>query len=506
MRIDLQCGVRARGGGAADHQRHLQALALHLAGDVAHFLQRRRDQAGQADQIGILFAGAVQDHLRRHHHAQIDHLEIVAGQHHANDIFADVVHIALHRRHDDLAVVLADIAGAQLLGFDEGQQVGHGLLHYPRRLHHLRQEHLAGAEQVADHVHAAHQRTFDHVQRPRRQRARFFGVGLDVLVDAVDQRVRQPLAHRLLAPAQVFDLLLAFLAFEAVGNFEQALGRIRAPVQHHVLDALAQVGFQIVVQRQRAGVDDAHVHAGLDRVVQEHHVDGLAHQLVAAERERYVGDAAGNVAEREAALQFAGAFDEGDRVVVVFLDAGRHREHVGVEDDVFGREADLLGQQRVGARADLDLALDGIGLAHFIERHHHHRGAVAAHQERLAQEFGFAFLHRDRVDDALALQALQAGLDDAELGAVDHHRDARDVGLGGDQIEVIDHRLFGVEHALVHVDVEHLRAVLHLLPRHHHRFVETAFEDQLLELRRAGDIGAFADVDEIRQRRNHQRF
>jgi len=30
---------------------------------------------------------------------------------------------------------------------------------------HLRQEHLALAEQVADHVHAVHQRAFDHVQR-----------------------------------------------------------------------------------------------------------------------------------------------------------------------------------------------------------------------------------------------------------------------------------------------------------------------------------------------------
>ncbi len=55
--------------------------------------------------------------------------------------------------------------------------------------------------------------------------------------------------------------------------------------------------------------------------------------------------------------------DEVDAVVVVLLDAGRDREDVGVEDDVFGREADLLGQELVGARADLDLARLGVGLA-----------------------------------------------------------------------------------------------------------------------------------------------
>ena len=47
-----------------------------------------------------------------------------------------------------------------------GHQIGHRLLHHPCRLDDLRQEHLAGAEQVADDVHAVHQRAFDHVERP----------------------------------------------------------------------------------------------------------------------------------------------------------------------------------------------------------------------------------------------------------------------------------------------------------------------------------------------------
>ena len=43
-----------------------------------------------------------------------------------------------------------------------------------------------------------------------------------------------------------------------------------------------------------AGVDDAHVHAGLDGVVKEHRMDRLAHRVVAAKREGDVGDAAGD--------------------------------------------------------------------------------------------------------------------------------------------------------------------------------------------------------------------
>jgi hypothetical protein len=115
-----------------------------------------------------------------------------------------------------------------------------------------------------------------------------------------------------------------------------------------------------------------------------------------------------------------------------------------------------------------------------------------------------AFLQRDRVDHALALQALQAGLDHAPLGGVDHHRDAGDVRLGHDQVEVAGHRRFRIDQALVHVDVEDLRAAGDLLAGHVHRFFVAAFLDQLAELRAAGDVGALADVDEQQVRRDDQ--
>ena len=41
----------------------------------------------------------------------------------------------------------------------------------------------------------------------------------------------------------------------------------------------------------------------------------------------------------------------------MLLDTGGQREAVGVEDDVFGRKADLFGQDSVGAPTDLLAAL-----------------------------------------------------------------------------------------------------------------------------------------------------
>jgi hypothetical protein len=120
----------------------------------------------------------------------------------------------------------------------------------------------------------------------------------------------------------------------------------------------------------------------------------------------------------------ARGLDEIHAVVVVFLDAGGDGENVRIKNDVFGRKADFLGQQLVGALADFGLARKGVGLSLFVEGHHDHRGAVALAQLGLAQELGLAFLHGNRVDNALALHALQARLDDFPLGGVDHDRHA----------------------------------------------------------------------------------
>ena len=138
----------------------------------------------------------------------------------------------------------------------------------------------------------------------------------------------------------------------------------------------------------------------------------------------------------------------------------------GIEDDVLGREAELLGQQPVGALADLDLALDRVGLALLVEGHHDHAPRRSARTVRaLREEVGLALLQADRVDDRLALHALEPGLEHRPLRAVDHDRHARDLGLGRDQVQERRHARLGVEHALVHVDVEDVGAAAHLLGR-----------------------------------------
>ena len=68
----------------------------------------------------------------------------------------------------------------------------------------------------------------------------------------------------------------ALCGLQLLAEVDQPLGGVGAAVEQHVLDQLAQLGLDLLVDLEHAGVDDAHVHAGLDGVVQERRVHRLA--------------------------------------------------------------------------------------------------------------------------------------------------------------------------------------------------------------------------------------
>ena len=413
-RGDLHGGVGLGRGRAADQQGDLQAPPLHLLPDEHHLVEGGGDEAGQANRVGLMLHRRVDDPVRRNHDAKVDHLVIVALQHDADDVLADVVHVALHGRHDDPARALLLALG--LVELHVGQKVRDGLLHHAGGLDHLRQEHLSGAEEVADPAHPGHQGAFDHLQRALGFEARSFRVLDDVVIDPVHQGVGQSLGDRLVPPLQVNDPGLGLVALVVWGDVDQPLRRVVAAVQDHVLHRVAQGEGNGVVDRQLARIDDAHVHARRDGVIEEDAVDRPAHRLVAAEAERDVGDAPRHPRIGQSALDLSHRLDEVEGVGVVRLDPRRHGEDVGIEDDVFRRKADLVGQKLVGACADLDLAPGRIRLAFLVEGHDHHGCAIAQAGPRLGEKLVFPRLEGDGIDDGLALHTAKARLDHRPFG------------------------------------------------------------------------------------------
>ena len=154
--------------------------------------------------------------------------------------------------------------------------------HHARRLDHLRQEHLARAEEVADNAHAIHQRAFDDLEWPAIFFAGLLGVLVDEFVDAFQQGMLEAFLDRLFAPRKIFLDLLAALTLEALGELQQTLGRIGSAVEQHIFDMFEQFFRDLVVHLEHAGIDDAHVHARLAGVIEKCRVHRLAHDIVAA--------------------------------------------------------------------------------------------------------------------------------------------------------------------------------------------------------------------------------
>src|SRR5215218_7942089 len=110
------------------------------------------------------------------------------------------------------------------------------------------------------------------------------------------------------------------VSFEAGCRLQQAFRGIGTAVEHHVLAQLAKLRIDLVINGKLARINDAHVHSELDGVEQEHRVHGLAHGLVATEREGEVRHAARDMGMRQALADDACRLQEVDAVAVVLLD------------------------------------------------------------------------------------------------------------------------------------------------------------------------------------------
>ena len=191
---------------------------------MRHLFERGRNQSGQADDIDLFLLGHFQNFLGRHHNPEIDHLVIVTLQDNADNVLADIMHIAFDGGHQHFACKTAGpflAACRQPFGFHIRQQTGHGLFHDAGGFDHLRQKHFSSPEQIPHLVHTGHQRPFDHLQRAAHGKAGFLDIVIDEIGQAIDQRIRQTLRNRPLPPCEINLCLLPLSgAAEFFRNFQ----------------------------------------------------------------------------------------------------------------------------------------------------------------------------------------------------------------------------------------------------------------------------------------------
>ena len=87
-------------------------------------------------------------------------------------------------------------------------------------------------------------------------------------------------------------------------DLEQAIGCVITTIQDDILDPLSQSLVQIIVDREHASIDDAHVHASLNGVKQKYAVHGFADGIVTPKTKRHVTQAARNSCTWAGGLDF----------------------------------------------------------------------------------------------------------------------------------------------------------------------------------------------------------
>ena len=411
------------------------------------------------------------------------------------------MHIAFDGGDEEFARAFGD-GIFELFGLHRRGEHRDALFHHAGGLHHLWEEHFTFAEEIPDDFHAVHERAFDDFERHAVFDERFLGVRDDEIGNAFEQRMLQTLLDAGFTPREIgFGTLGSGDAFELLRKFDERLGGTGMAIEEHVFHLGEELLRDVLIHFEHPGIHDAHVHAGFDGVEEEGAVHGLTHLVVAAEAEADVAHAAADFGTGEVFFDPAGRVDEVERVVVVLLHAGGDGEDVRIKDDVLRIEAHFIDENAVGAFANADLVLVGRGLAFFVKGHHHGGGTVAFDAACTLAEGLFAFLHRDGVRDALALQHLQSGLDDFPLRRIDHDGHFRHLRLGLQEREELRHHVHAVDEAFVHAHVDDVGSIFDLLTCDADGLLQLAFFDELGEFRRASHVRALADHEVVRELR-----
>ena len=110
---------------------------------------------------------------------------------------------------------------------------------------------------------------------------RLLSVRHDVPIYTLYQGMSYSLVYVCIAPFQVFASGAALPA-HALSGFEQQLGGIPTGIEYDGFDTFTKRRIYVFVVRQSSRVDDGHIEARLNRVIQKDRMHGFAQGIVAA--------------------------------------------------------------------------------------------------------------------------------------------------------------------------------------------------------------------------------
>ena len=278
---------------------------------------------------------------------------------------------------------------------------------------------------------------------------------------------------------------------------------------HHVFEQVdivfKRVAIGLVIRQQRFGafaqfirnfiqwhncrhINDARVHAGLNRLMQEDRVEHLAQSGFKAERN--IGKPQHGAHTRQVRLNAADGFQGLESRVAQGVVAAADREGQRVDQQIFGVHSAFNAEvhQPFG---DREFFVGGHRHSFFVDRQRDQCGAVAfRHRHNPLGAFAAVF-KVDRVDHRPSAVAFERVLNHIGRGGVDHHRR----GAFARHARHEHRDIFAlIAPGVAAAEIEHVRAGLFLLGQNMKRVLVIIGQQGVAELARAGGVGALADI------------
>ena len=240
----MECGCRR----SSDHQRRVHASGLHVPAYLFHLVEGRGDETADRYDVCTDLHRLFDDRLLVDHDSEIMDVESIAGKDDSGDVLSDVMNVALDGRDDHFRTARLLVVVAH-----ERFENIHGVSHDLRRFHHLRQEHLAFAEEGSDGFHARHQRAFNDRKGSSVFIQSLLKVGFEVFRAAFDESGLEAFCNRCCCAVvlcifiSLQIVLLSGLSGHLSRQLHQSLRCLRVGIEYYILHALEQLRLDFVI-------------------------------------------------------------------------------------------------------------------------------------------------------------------------------------------------------------------------------------------------------------------
>ena len=198
--------------------------------------------------------------------------------------------------------------------------------------------------------------------------------------------------------------------------------------------------------------------------------------------------------------------DEVCSIAIVLWHSRSHSQHVRIKNDIQRIHTDLLCEQTIGTRGNLNTTFESSSLSLFVKAHNYHGSTKALHVTSMIKELCLSFFQGDRVDNALALYTFQSGSDNLPVRGVNHHWYTGDIGFCSNAIQEIHHFCLSIEQTVVHVYIDDEGTVFDLFAGNGKCLFIVLLLNQPQELTRTSHITTFANIDKLHVRRHIKQF